>query len=248
MELEKELDVQGNFLFKHRGTLPLIALLLGISVHAFEVRQSAMDGSVNKETSSYELVCLAVCLFGLFIRVLTVGYTPKNTSGRNTATQLADQLNTSGMYSIVRHPLYLGNFFMWLGVAMLTGHSWFIVSFALLYWIYYERIMLAEERFISRKFGDNFRQWASRTPAIIPSVFSWRWPNQYFSVRKVLRQEKNGLFAIFLLFFVFDVVAEYVIYHTIRFRNEEWLILCLASGMIYLFLRFLKRNTSLLRD
>ena len=34
----------------------------------------------------------------------------KNTSGRNTHDQVADSLNTSGIYSIVRHPLYVGNF------------------------------------------------------------------------------------------------------------------------------------------
>lgn len=248
MELNKELDVQGNFLFKYRGTLPLVVLFLGISVHAFQVWQLAKSGKASAESDYYDLICLGVCLLGLLIRILTVGYTPRNTSGRNTEVQLADQLNTSGMYSIVRHPLYVGNFFMWLGVAMLTEHTWFIVSFVLLYWLYYERIMFTEERFISRKFGENFQEWASKTPAIIPSVFSWQCPNQHFSIRKVLRQEKNGLFAIFLLFFIFDTVAEYIMYGNVKFRNEEWLILCLASGVIYLFLRILKRNTSLLRD
>jgi len=82
---------------------------------------------------------------GLFIRAYAVGHTPANTSGRNTKEQLADELNTTGIYSMVRHPLYLGNFFMWLGAAVLTKNGWFIVAFILLYWIYYERIMFAEE-------------------------------------------------------------------------------------------------------
>uniref|UniRef100_A0A7C3Z7K4 DUF1295 domain-containing protein n=1 Tax=Desulfobacca acetoxidans TaxID=60893 RepID=A0A7C3Z7K4_9BACT len=30
--------------------------------------------------------------------------------------QLQKVWKTSGMYAIVRHPLYLGNFFMWLGL------------------------------------------------------------------------------------------------------------------------------------
>jgi protein-S-isoprenylcysteine O-methyltransferase Ste14 len=248
MGLSKELDVQGNFLFKYRGTLPLVALFFGIIVHAFEVWELTKSGKVGGGTEEYTLVCLGVCFLGLFIRILTVGYTPKNTSGRNTEVQLADQLNTSGMYSIVRHPLYVGNFFMWLGVAMLTAHVWFIISFVLVYWLYYERIMFTEEQFISGKFGENFHDWAAKTPAIIPSVFSWKGPNQHFSVRKVLRQEKNGLFAIFLLFFIFDSVAEYIRYGNVQFRNIEWLILFVSSGVLYLVLRTLKRNTALLQD
>ena len=65
--------------------------------------------------------------FGLGIRVFTVGFTPKNTSGRNTAEQIADVLNTSGIYSMVRHPLYVGNFFMWLGIGLLTQNPYFVL-------------------------------------------------------------------------------------------------------------------------
>ncbi|WP_417887675.1 hypothetical protein [Zunongwangia sp.] len=51
------------------------------------------------ETDYYELVCLSFSLLGLFIRIFTVGYTPKNTSGRNTTEgQLANEFNTTGMY------------------------------------------------------------------------------------------------------------------------------------------------------
>jgi protein-S-isoprenylcysteine O-methyltransferase Ste14 len=248
MELNKELDVQGNFLFKYRGILPLIALGLGIAVHAYEASQLSASGKKDIGPEYYDFICLGVCFLGLIIRILTVGFTPKNTSGRNTDVQLADQLNTSGMYSIVRHPLYVGNFFMWLGVAMLTGHTWFVISFTLLYWLYYERIMFTEERFISRKFGDYFQEWAAKTPAIIPYLQQWKNPDRSFSLRKVLRQEKNGFFAIFLLFFIFDSVGEYMAYGNIEFRNLHWLVLCLASGVIYLVLKIVKRKTDLLKD
>ncbi|WP_317038972.1 hypothetical protein ACF3NR_05840 [Vaginella massiliensis] len=52
------------------------------------------------------------------------------------------------MYSMVRQPLYLSNFLMWIAPAMLTGNFWFIVAFCLFYWVYYERFMYAEEQFL----------------------------------------------------------------------------------------------------
>ena len=93
----------------------------------------------------------------------------KSISGRNTVQgQIADELNTKGLYSIVRNPLYVGNYFLWLGIAMLTCNPWFIAIFTLIFWIYYERIVFAEEEFLRKKFGDAYLEWTVRTPIFIP--------------------------------------------------------------------------------
>ncbi|WP_292010435.1 isoprenylcysteine carboxylmethyltransferase family protein [Chryseobacterium sp.] len=132
MALKEELERQGNWLFKYRSFLPLSILMLGVLV----LIQTSLKNSDSVCTKYYEVLCLLVSTIGLVIRIYTVGYTPKNTSGRNTSEgQVAETLNTSGIYSIVRHPLYLGNFFMWLGPAMFTENIWFIISFVLFYWI-----------------------------------------------------------------------------------------------------------------
>jgi protein-S-isoprenylcysteine O-methyltransferase Ste14 len=246
MELVKEFDKQGNFLFKYRGTLPILILFLGLSVQAYFTWKHSHANMSDFKSNEYEFICLGVALIGLIVRILSVGYAQKNTSGRNTEQQVADHLNTSGMYSIMRHPLYVGNFFMWLGVAMLTGHTWFIIAFVLAYWIYYERIMYAEEVFIARKFGPKFTEWASKTPAVLPAVTQWHNPDLKFSLKKVLRQEKNGFAAIFILFFIFDTLAEYIIFGEVHFRNQHWLLLCLVSTAIYLILKVLKNNTNIL--
>ena len=107
-----------------------------------------------------EIIFLAVSLLGQLIRIFTVGFAPKNTSGRNTVNgQIADELNTTGIYSLIRHPLYLGNFFMWLGPVLFLRSVGFLIVFFLLYWLYYERIMFAEEQFLRRKFGEVYDKW-----------------------------------------------------------------------------------------
>ncbi|WP_277232666.1 isoprenylcysteine carboxylmethyltransferase family protein [Phocaeicola salanitronis] len=125
---------------------------------------------------------------GTFIRIYTVGHTPVHTSGRNTAGQVADSLNTTGIYSIVRHPLYLGNFLMWFGISLLTCNGGFIIAFILAYWLYYERIMYAEEDFLRRKFGVDYLRWAERTPAFIPNFKLFKPSDLPFSWKKVAKK------------------------------------------------------------
>jgi protein-S-isoprenylcysteine O-methyltransferase Ste14 len=202
MALQEELEKQGNWLFRYRGILPLFLLVSGIIVYTLTNLHQDLFIHLNG-TIYHKWFCLFIGLIGLLIRVFTVGFTPANTSGRNTRTQLADELNKTGIYSIVRHPLYLGNFFMWLSIALLTENGWFVIVFILAYWIYYERIMFAEEQFLRKKFGDTYLIWSAQVPAFLPSFdFSeFKKPGVRFSWKKVVKKEKNGLFALFLIFF-----------------------------------------------
>jgi len=246
MALQEELEKQGNYLFKYRSIIPLIFLVAGIG--AFIQTVLSARGFKNPETDAiYWFICLFVCFIGFAIRVYTVGHTPKNTSGRNTEGQLADELNTTGIYSSVRHPLYLGNFFMWLGVAMLTENVWFIGLFIFLYWVYYERIMFAEEQFLRGKYGSTYIDWANRTPAFIPSLKNTQKPKWPFSWKKVLKKEKNGFFAIFIIFFLFKCVENYLAKTDIV--KIDWLLFAtIASGIFYLILKCIKRFSTLLDE
>jgi len=246
MALQEELEKQGNYLFKYRGILPLIFLVAGLG--AFVQMVMTESGFADPEmVKMYWFICLFVCFIGLGIRVYTVGHTPKNTSGRNTETQLADELNTTGIYSTVRHPLYLGNFFMWLGVAMLTQNVWFILLFIFLYWVYYERIMFAEEQFLRGKFGTIYTDWAKKTPAFLPSFKNRISPKMPFSWKKVLKKEKNGFFAIFIVFFLFQCTENIVRKVDILLIN--WVLYAtIISGAIYLVLKVIKRFTRILDE
>ncbi|WP_345990897.1 isoprenylcysteine carboxylmethyltransferase family protein [Chryseobacterium sp. Chry.R1] len=243
MALKEELEKQGNWLFKYRSTLPIGILFIGFVV--------SVQMNLKEETTSceilYELACLLISAVGLGIRVYTVGYTPKNTSGRNTSEgQVADTLNTTGIYSVVRNPLYLGNFFMWLGLALFTQNLWFIVSFILFYWIYYERIIYAEEQFLERKFGEKYRNWASKVPVFIPNLGLFRKNELSFSLKKVLKKEKNGLFAMFLIFTLFDITGEWIRDHSDH--NLLFISGTIITMMMYFVLKVLKMKTRLLEN
>ena len=252
MALQEEFEQQGLWLFRYRSTLPLVLLAVGFAVYMQGVYTGAalsmdiLSCICTTPQEYYHALCLLVSLAGLAIRVYTVGYTPANTSGRNTANQVADTVNTTGIYSTVRHPLYLGNFFMWVGPALLSANTWFIISFCLVYWLYYERIMFAEEQFLRGKFGERYTQWAARVPAFIPSMKSFERPALPFSIRKVLKKEKNGLAATFFIFSLFDLSREYVLgTHNYNIALHAATVL---SVLLYLVLRYLKNNTRVLDE
>ena len=248
MALQEELKKQGDYLFKFRSYLPLLLLIVGIWV---KIYQEAFSAGANESIMAEILEELGIFagIVGLIIRIWTVGYTPRNTSGRNTKEgQLADKLNTTGLYSIIRNPLYLGNYLMWVGIAMITGNIWFVLLFTLGFWIYYERIVYAEESFLRKKFGYTYLEWASKTPAFLPKHFSYVKPDIEFSWKKVLKKEKNGLFALFLLFCVFGLIGDFAEGEFSLTEERLSIIGAIATGVIYVILKYLKKHTALLNE
>jgi protein-S-isoprenylcysteine O-methyltransferase Ste14 len=245
MILQEKFLKQGNWLFKYRGILPLIIVLAGFLVYSLEIYNKNYYFLFKVESFDlYLYFSVFISLIGFFIRVYTVGYTPHNTSGRNTKGQVADTLNSTGIYSIVRHPLYLGNFFMWLGPIIFVGDFWFAISICLFYWVYYERIMYAEESFLINKFGDQYLQWASRTPAFVPSFKLFTKSNLTFNWGKVLRKEKNGILAVFLIFSAYDFIANFMLEkHNYNFYI---LLVCLILLVIYMIMKIIKYRASYL--
>jgi len=149
MPLREELRSNGEWLFRWRSYLPLVLFAL-----VFPAMVVSRQGTAQESWLAWDLFCVAVGLMGEAVRVLTVGFVPRGTSGRNTHGQVAEALNTTGMYSLVRHPLYLGNFLMWMGPALLPANGWLATTVVLAFWLYYERIMFAEEEFLRGSYGE----------------------------------------------------------------------------------------------
>ena len=248
MALQEELKKQGDYLFKFRSYLPLLLLIIGVWV---EVYQEGFSNGANESLVAEILEELGILagIVGLIVRIWTVGYTPKNTSGRNTKEgQLADTLNTTGLYSLIRNPLYLGNYLMWVGIAMITGNIWFVLLFTLGFWIYYERIIYAEESFLRKKFGYSYLDWASKTPIFLPKHLNYIKPDIEFSWKKVLKKEKNGLFALFLLFCLFGLIGD-IAEGEFSFLEERLSIFgATLTGVIYFVLKYLKKRTNVLNE
>lgn len=247
MPLLEDLPTQGRALFRKRGTIPIYLLIAGMIIGVISWKFEYL----KIQFVDYEKLKIAAFLLsslGMVIRMITVGLSAPNTSGRNTDNQVADSLNTTGMYSITRNPLYLGNYLMYLGIAILTNSLPFLIIYSLLFWIYYERIIYAEEIFLRNKFGDQYLSWARQTPIFIPNFRNWKRSGIYFNWKKVLRNEKNGIFALFLVFCIFDKTMELIVFELIHFEIDYLVILTATTGVLYLVLKFLKHKTKILHS
>jgi len=237
MALVHEFENSGNWLFKRRSWLPVFMVAAGIVMMYLDNRQAIIFDMRD------ELIFLGVSLLGQLIRILTVGFTPKNTSGRNTVNgQIADELNETGIYSIIRHPLYLGNFFMWLGPALFLRSFSFILVFGLLYWLYYERIMFAEEQYLRKKFGDAYDKWSEKVSSFIPWTFNYIPSKLKFSIRNVLKREYNSFINIFAIFILLDVFRNLFLSERV-YLTEMWVWLFGGAFVIWIVVRTIHKHT-----
>ncbi|WP_289029476.1 isoprenylcysteine carboxylmethyltransferase family protein [uncultured Algoriphagus sp.] len=204
---------------------------------------------MKPKNECFYFLAILVGLLGFIIRVLSIAYAPNNTSGRNTkAGQVVDFLNTSGLYSIASPPLYLGNYFMWLSICMFIGNIWFVLVFTLFFWIYYERIIYAEECFLRKKFKSRYLEWANATPIFLPLSFRLEKPYGKFNWRKANRNEKNRIFAMFFLFLLLHSIPDLVFGNFQEIFSNLFFILAAGSRVVYLIIKDLKIKSSLLHD
>lgn len=247
MLLRDLMKKHGNFLFRWRSYLPLALLPLAIAAFPQAI---SLDRWLGKADFPYELVCLGISLSGLFVRGLTVGYAPAGTSGRNTKRHRAAVLNTTGLYSVTRNPIYLANFLVILGIVLAIKVWWLAIIVITAFALYYERIICAEEAFLEDKFGASYTEWVARTPVFFPDFRLWRTPELPFSTRTVLRREFHGFYLIAVAFvlveFGEEMLAEGATLRGFIFEDSSWIMLLAVGTFIYVALMFLKKRTKVL--
>lgn len=243
MALVDSFEREGNWLFRWRGQLPVVLFVMAIPA----IYLTDTYFFVPRIRTVLLVASVAMCIFGQAIRAIAVGTTPRGTSGRNREAQEAETLNTKGIYSIVRHPLYVGNYLMWAGIALFTLSIPYFIIMSLLFWLYYERIMFAEERYLEKKFGDDFREWANRVPAFLPSTGDHRPSGISFSLKTVLRREYSGILAAVIGFLFVSVLRRHATIDMWFITNGELWIL--GATLIFTFgLRIIKKTTNWLNE
>jgi hypothetical protein len=79
------------------------------------------------------------------------------------------ELCTQGPYSLVRHPLYVGNFIVTMGV-LIAGNSPVLLFVFVPLVLYYVPLIRAEEHALRERFGAGYDDYAARVPAFVPSL------------------------------------------------------------------------------
>lgn len=249
MSLYDDMIKSGHTMFRYRSYLPLLIIPPLFIAMEESVHIENMVGDDIEDL--WVLGCFILSLIGLAVRAITVGHVPGGTSGRNTQSQRAHHLNTTGMYSIVRNPLYLGNFIMILGVLLSIKVWWLVALGSLAFFIYMERIILAEEKFLTDSYGQAYLDWRSKTPLIWPKFSQWQKPELPFSFKTVLKREYPGFIAVGAAFYITELVTDVFFEREpfLEWFQEDfvWSAVMAVFLVIGLTVRYLKKHTSVLK-
>jgi hypothetical protein len=131
---------------------------------------------------------------------------------------------------------------MWLGPVLFLRDLWFLVVFGLIYWLYYERIMFAEEQFLRRKFGEIYDKWSETVSSFIPYSFNYIPSKLHFSIRNVLKREYNSFVNIFIIFTIMDVFRNYFLSERI-YMTPMWIYLFASAILIWIVIRTIHKQT-----
>lgn len=92
-------------------------------------------------------------------------------------------LTTTGPYSLIRNPIYVGNILLCLG-AIVTSELLWLVPIALLYWFsIYSFVVRYEEAHLLEKYGEPYRRYLAEVPRWLPRTIPFRnfeILNEYF--------------------------------------------------------------------
>lgn len=146
----------GELLFKNRDYTPIPFVIVMI-IYADTGRQSLIIG-------------LLLSLFGESIRILGVAHIGgvSRTKTYSTGKKLID----SGLFAHVRNPLYLGNFFLSMGMVVAANvHVYFTLGFMVFFFVQYIPIIRWEEQNLRNTFGREFDDYVAQVPRWIPRVF-----------------------------------------------------------------------------
>lgn len=234
-------------ILKYQNLLPYLFFVIAISLyfrtefhpHIFILEDTAYE-------VYYEMLAVFISILGLSIRVLTRGYSQKPSLKNITKKQNSPVLNTCGVYSLLRHPLYLANFLIGLGVVLWTGNYWFITTFSILYWVYYDHVILIKEKSLKDQYGSQYEKWAQEVPAFLICFKNFKKPTRTFRWKRILYTEKKWLFFTFLIYCFLNVSGEFMTQGT----NYNYFLIGFTSlsGLGVLILYYLKNKTTFLRE
>ncbi|MGE4231789.1 MAG: isoprenylcysteine carboxylmethyltransferase family protein [Bacteriovoracia bacterium] len=121
---------------------------------------------------TFEVYILGLALFsgGVFIRLKAIrdlGYFFTFEIGIRPGHRVVK----IGIYSIVRHPSYLGFVFLVVGFATCTGSMIVFLSSVIPMVIFFIMRIYSEEKMLVSHFGDEYREYMKTTKRLIPYVF-----------------------------------------------------------------------------
>ncbi|MBR4398380.1 MAG: hypothetical protein IKT05_04245 [Fibrobacter sp.] len=142
------------FLYRYRGIILAIAAIVAL-----------ICPPADLEIVPF-LVFINIFIIAVYMRVKARRAIGDHTRG---TAQDAPVLVTWGAYGRLRHPLYVSN--IAIGVALVVLHlgiNWIVIPFIVFLLAFGMRLAKLDDRYLEKRYGDEWKVWAMHTPAFIP--------------------------------------------------------------------------------
>ncbi|HPD32426.1 MAG TPA: isoprenylcysteine carboxylmethyltransferase family protein [Phycisphaerae bacterium] len=143
--------IVGTKRLRTKAGLLLVGFGLGEGVYNHEVPFD-LD-----RPNAWVFVGLAMVLAGVAFRFAALGSLRKK-----------EELATTGVYSLCRHPLYLGSVLMAYGFCCLLNDSKLFLIASAYFILFYGLTIAWEEIRLAQRYGDAYHRYANETPLILP--------------------------------------------------------------------------------
>ena len=138
---------------KHRVLIARVIWLL-LFLYLFVYLRQPVKG-----LSSFEgVIGIVVIIAGVLVRSLSAGMLHKN-----------EQIATTGIYGMVRNPLYFGSLLLLVGINIIIANPVAWLVSLMLFAITYIPTILGEEAGLAHAFGDAWIAYKNSTPRLLPN-------------------------------------------------------------------------------
>jgi protein-S-isoprenylcysteine O-methyltransferase Ste14 len=112
-------------------------------------------------TSASKIIGSVIILIGLFFNfpALRQFFRTKNTL---ITIKPANSLQTTGIYSISRNPMYVSLVLIYTGLSFIIGNWWNLILLPLLFLMVQEYVIKREEKYLDRRFGQEYNDYKSK--------------------------------------------------------------------------------------
>ena len=134
-----------------------IALLLGLAAdHLLPLAVAVPEAGLVHSTIAGLVVVVGLALMAAGIRDFSRGGTPVPTN------QPTRTLVTTGTHRWSRNPIYVGMFFIYLGIGLAARSPWIVILTLPLAITVRYGVVAREEAYLERRFGNAYRDYKSR--------------------------------------------------------------------------------------
>jgi protein-S-isoprenylcysteine O-methyltransferase Ste14 len=156
-------DLAGEYKYGDAGQAILAIIFLIVwGLDSFVFKYSTF---LNENVRWYFMVVPGLILLGLAMYLSRAGLRKVFREKRETPGVITD-----GIFSIVRHPIYLASLLVYLGLIVLTLSLLSVIIFIIAI-IFYYYISRFEEKLLLARFGQEYEDYMKQVPMLLPLKF-----------------------------------------------------------------------------